>query len=184
MDMYSNFQELALGRTEGVDYIIDTENRGTDVAVVGIHGGRIEPGTAEIVRAIAQDDLSYYILIGKQEGQHITSIRFDEDRCMDLIARSRTVVTIHGKKGAEAVVMLGGRDADLISKAEEALKKAGFTVLPTDEALEGDQKENICNKGSSGKGMQVEISRGLREILFHDTARRTRFAQAVRSTLR
>lgn len=182
-DQYKNFQELFANETEGVDYKIETEDRGTDFAIIGIHGGEIEPNTEKVVRAIAGTDLSFYIFLGNAEHQHITSIHFDEKRCIDLVSKSKKVISIHGKKGDGEFVMLGGLDDDLISGATQALQEAGFEIDPTASNVTGTEPSNICNRCLSGKGLQVEMSKGLRDSLAQDDSRMERFTQIIRNLI-
>jgi phage replication-related protein YjqB (UPF0714/DUF867 family) len=183
VDRYKNFAELSAATLLGVDYSIETEDRGTSAAILGIHGGRIEPATAEVVRAVAGTDLSYYLFIGHHSDLHITSVHFDEPICNKLVSKSKKVVTIHGKEGIEEFIMLGGLDTELISKTRDALIDAYFSIVAVTPAVAGDEEANICNKGLSGKGLQIELSRGLRDTLYRDSAKMTTFAQAVRSLL-
>ncbi len=182
-DRYKSFQELSASEMESVDSKIETEDRGTDFSIVGIHGGEIEPGTEEVVRAIAGANISFYIFLGNTEHQHITSIHFDEERCVDLVSRSKKVISIHGKKGDGEFVMLGGLDDDLISRATHMLREAGFEIDPSASNVTGTEPSNICNRCSSGKGLQIEMSRGLRDSLVQDSAKMENFARIIRDLI-
>jgi len=183
MDKYKNFKDLSENENEKKDYKIYLRNNGTDLVIIGIHGGQIEPGTEEIVRKIAGDDLSFYIFSGNKETQHITSTNFDEKTCLDLVTKSKKAVSIHGKRGLDEFVMLGGLDNNLVKKTDYKLSSVGFSVVPPDDNVSGSQKNNICNKGSSGEGLQVEISRGLRNVLMKDEAKMKLFSQGVRKSI-
>lgn len=179
-DLYKNFQELASKNVEGVDYTITREDRGSDFAVIGIHGGEIESGTAEIVSAITKENLSLYIFSGTKKEQHITSTRFDEKECIDLVSKSQKIISVHGKKGKDEYVMLGGLDEKLISKLSTSLSLSGFkTIEPTNDVA-GMQKNNICNMGISGSGLQLELSKGLRDSLVKDPKKMEKFAKIIR----
>ncbi|MDP1689595.1 MAG: poly-gamma-glutamate hydrolase family protein [bacterium] len=180
-EVYENFQELSEKET---GYSIECEDRSTDFAIVGIHGGQIEPGSEEVVRAIAGTDLSFYLFLGNESRQHITSTHFDEKDCLDLISKSKKVISIHGEKGSEEFVMLGGLDKDLIAKAERGLTDAEFTVIPPASNVRGNEENNLCNRCTSGKGLQIEMSRGLRDSLVQDQARMNAFAQIIRNLTR
>ncbi len=183
VDTYRNFVELSTAALLGVDYDIEINDRGSTAVIVGIHAGRIEPATAEVVRAVAGADLSYYLFIGHHSHLHLTSTHFDEPLCSALVAKSEVVITIHGKEGLEEFIMLGGLDTGLMSKTKKVLTDASFNVIPTTQAVIGDEEGNICNKGLSKKGLQIELSRGLRDSLYRDSAKMTAFAQALRSVL-
>lgn len=64
-DVYANYEELAAHHQLGEDYDIATQSTGNDVIILGIHGGKIEIGTSEIVKAVAQTDHSYYLFEAK-----------------------------------------------------------------------------------------------------------------------
>jgi phage replication-related protein YjqB (UPF0714/DUF867 family) len=182
-DIYKNFNELTSQEIEGLDFHIETEDRGSDVVIIGIHGGEIEPGTETIARALAGSDLSYYLFIGTGDHQHITSNHFDEKRCERLVCKSKTVISIHGKKGDEKFIMLGGLDEALILKVGNALEKAGFVILDAENYVKGESKSNICNRCLSGQGLQMELSRGLRDVLSEDARALDGFVQAVRGVI-
>ena len=151
IDTYTNFAEL--NSHTGIDglYSIDYIDRGTDYIFVTPHGGEIEIGTAEITKALAKDIFSYYIFSGADTKQHITSNHFDEPVCLSLIAKTKTVISIHGEHGEDEFIMPGGLDMDLINKVTESLTKNGFTVLPPLKNVQGDSLDNICNKGINKK---------------------------------
>ena len=182
-EKYKNFRELSADKAENPDYKIELQDRGTDFAIVGIHGGQIEPGTEDVVRAIAGSDISSYLFLGSDRAQHITSHNFDETSCIDLLSRSKEAISIHGKKGEGEFVMLGGLDVDLISKAESALREHGFEVDQATDGVAGIQESNICNRGSSGRGLQIEMSRGLRDTLISDPEKMRLFAETIRNLI-
>ena len=79
-------------------------------------------------------------------------------------------------------------NADLSFYAFEGIKKAANRVLHITSGR-FDDKNNICNRGQSGKGVQLELSHGLRALLFrtldksgrqHPTEQFGRFVNAVR----
>jgi hypothetical protein len=77
------------------------------------------------------------------------------------------VVTIHGcgnKRSASADVFVGGLDRDSRDGIISELRQAGFCVA-VDRWTPGKATKNICNLGASGAGVQLEISRRLRDRL-------------------
>ncbi|ABI57137.1 poly-gamma-glutamate hydrolase family protein [Alkalilimnicola ehrlichii MLHE-1] len=198
MDRYSNFKALKAEQTEGRDFRVQVAVRDeAAVAVIAPHGGAIEPGTSELAFAIAGEQFSFAIFEGtkvaKNRDLHITSTNFDEPRCVEVVARSRTAVAIHGENSPGETVFAGGADALLRSQISEALAEAGFTVRKHENPnLQGTSRANICNRGTSGAGVQLELSRGLRSTLFESLnkagrARQTdvfyKFVDAVRQGL-
>lgn len=170
-DMYPNFRALANAREEGKDFSIACRNLASRVAVIAPHGGNIEPGTSEIARAIAGEDLSYYVfeglLLKKNSELHITSSNFDEPRCLEVVQSSATALAIHGESGAQETVYIGGLDSVTGSNLAKALGEYGFNVgVHIDPLLQGQTASNICNRGQSGSGVQLELSFGLRKSFF------------------
>ena len=195
MDRYSNFEELQAEQTEGRDFRVQVAMReDSAVAVIAPHGGAIELGTSELAVAIAGEELSFAnfegVMAAKNRDLHLTSTNFDEPRCTDVVTRSYAAVAIHGENSQQETVFSGGRDATLSFHIRKALEEAGFTVREHENPnLQGKSKTNICNRGTSGAGVQLELSRGLRSTLFESLnaagrARQTRvfhrFVDAVR----
>ena len=198
-DKYPDFATLARHERAGVDFRILVRRAGPALAVVAPHGGGIEPGTSEIADAIAASELSFYAFEGlKSTGNadlHITSTRFDEPMCLSLIGVSKVVLTIHGEHSVEdgEGVFVGGRDGRLGRRLGTALRAKGFPVgRHKDPALQGKELKNVCNRGQTGRGVQLEISRGLRAQMFkslsregrkHPTAKFRAFVAALRGVL-
>jgi phage replication-related protein YjqB (UPF0714/DUF867 family) len=137
------------------------------------HGGGIEPGTSEISDAIAGDEHAFYAFEGlKVHGNavlHLPSTSMDEPKCLWLAKMSETVISVHGCRGYGSIVYIGGLDSLLILKIHEHLPSEGFTVLrhPNPE-LQGRHPKNICNLSATSKGVQLEITVGLRRQMFSD----------------
>lgn len=188
MDKYSNFAELGAGERAGVDYQIHVENRGTPVAIIAPHGGRIEPGTLEIAANIAGEALSFYAFealraAGKRGSLHITSARFDEPLAIALVGEAQKVVAIHGRAddGDPLTVGVGGLDTALRDKIAAALTRAGFAAAIVFKGrLAGRDPTNICNRGITGAGVQLELPRMLRRQLTTEPASLRAFSDAVR----
>ena len=182
-DKYKNFAELDANTvTDGV-YRVEIEDRQSDFVVVAPHAGEIEIHTEKITLAIARDNYSYYAFIGASKSQHITSSNFDEVKCINLISKSTSVVTVHGKKDLDSFVMLGGLDKILIHKCKEMLNGNGFVTVEPADNVKGEEESNICNRGISKKGLQLEISRGLRNALAEDSDLLIKFSDSIRSVM-
>ncbi len=198
-DKYPNFDTLSKNEISGVDFRVLLRRAQMAFAVVAPHGGGIEPGTSEIADGIAGEELSFYAFEGlKSTGNsdlHITSTRFDEPMCILLISRSDVVVTIHGEHSETdgEGVFLGGLDDDLGPRVGAALEAGGFDVRKhKDKGLQGREPKNVCNRGTSGKGVQLELSRAVRKEMFSSLTREGRrektgrfcdFIDALRSML-
>ncbi len=166
-DTYRNFKELKQKEKRNQDYRISISDIGSPVTVIAPHGGKIEPQTSYIAGRIAGDNFNFYSFEGiKPENNHclhITSHNFDEPQALRLIAASRIVVAIHACTDRKALVYPGGRDEELISIIVKAMTASGITVADRIARYQGLNSKNICNRGKTGKGVQLEISRGLRD---------------------
>jgi phage replication-related protein YjqB (UPF0714/DUF867 family) len=166
-DNYNNFKELKNFEKLNTDYRISISDRGSPTTIIAPHGGKIEPKTSDIAAGIARDQFNYYCFEGlKATGNrclHITSHNFDEPQALELLARSQTVVAVHACTDKKAVVYPGGRDEELQGVIEKELKAAGIAVANQNIKYQGVNPDNICNRGASGRGVQLEISRGLRD---------------------
>lgn len=182
-DRYLNFNALIAEQTEDRDFRVRVAMRDQDnVVVIAPHGGAIEPGTSELAFAIAGDQLSFAIFEGIKSSQnknlHITSTNFDEPRCIRVVEQSRTAVAIHGERSKEVMVFMGGADLTLRLHVSKALEEAGFRVCEHEnQRLQGKLKANICNRGTSGAGVQLELSHGLRSALFESLSEAGRAQQ-------
>ena len=186
-DRYPDFATLAAAHDHDKDYRITVQDRGTRVAILAPHGGTIEPETASIARAVAGDDLSFYLFEALRAGAHgdyhITSHRFDEPRALALVAGADTSIAIHGRKDdGNDTVWLGGRDETLRDAVGDALRAAGFEAA-LNTALPGVHPSNICNRTRSGAGVQLELPRSLRRNLAEDGAMMARFSTALRAAI-
>lgn len=175
-DQYRGFAELANSERERHDYRRRLEDRGSGIVIVALHGGGIEPGTSEIAQALAGEEFSLYCFEGIRRGRndrlHITSTRFDEPMCIRLVEQSDTVVAVHGLVGANEKVCIGGLDDDLRVQVVAALERAGFKAEEDNTGHSGSYGGNVCNRGASGRGLQLEVSEGLRRAMFRKLNRR------------
>jgi phage replication-related protein YjqB (UPF0714/DUF867 family) len=164
MDIYRNFS--ALMETES-DFHIECFDRGSAITILAPHGGNIEPHTSEITRLIAGDKYNFFCFNGlKPENNHhlhITSHRYDEEHALHLVQTSTTVVAVHGCSQREPIVYVGGLDTSLMKKIRSALELWKIPTAQPKPHFTGTSKHNICNRGLTGKGVQLEISRAFRD---------------------
>lgn len=195
-DRYGSFAELAADTREGTDWRVIARPGSSGVLVLAPHGGGIEPGTSELARAVAGEDHALYLFEGLRREDnaalHVTSTRFDEPRVAPLLSEAARVIALHGCAGREAFAYVGGGDDELVARVTEALRSAGVAVRPAPPSLAGDDARNVCNRGRSGRGVQVELTSALRATLFRalDAAGRgtptpalARLAAALRGAL-
>lgn len=178
MDKYTDFDELKENEKEGEDYIIMYRETGSKFALMAPHGGGIEPGTQDIADSIAGGEHTFYAFKGiKKSGNrvlHISSNRYNEPAALRISGNAFIVVSIHGCKEKEEMVFIGGRNDELKQKIMYALNESGFRAVISElPGLRGINPQNICNRCASGNGVQLEISRGLREKMFDNLGRRS-----------
>jgi phage replication-related protein YjqB (UPF0714/DUF867 family) len=191
---YRSYKELSEHETEGADYRIHVREAPSPIALMALHGGGIEPGTLELADAVAGNDHTFYAFEGKKpkgnRALHIPSVSFDEPRALGVAKKSAVVITLHGCDGVEELVYLGGRHEPLKARIKGLLQKKGFAVEETSKSsLKGTHFLNMCNRGQIGRGVQLEITLGLRKKMFaglgkNNKENHTRIFHAFVSTLR
>ncbi|MFQ6186620.1 poly-gamma-glutamate hydrolase family protein [Sinorhizobium meliloti] len=167
-DKSINFAALADAEPDA--FSITALDRGSDVCVIAPHGGKIEPGTSELARAVASDTWSLYLFEGRKNSGnrdlHITSTTFNEPRGDALVRKSEVAIAFHGCSGEGETIFLGGLHKRLIEKMGKNLLDAGFAVARhNDPDLQGINIANICNRCQSGMGVQFEMTIALRDRL-------------------
>lgn len=193
---YKGFAELNAVEKNDLAFRLQVKDRKSDCVVIAPHGGGIEPGTTEIATAIAGWSYSLYafdgIRLSGNDLLHITSTLFDEPKCLNLIQSSDHVLAIHGCEGTEPMVFVGGLHMEWGNHIIAALREAGFEAVRATTQFQGTQPENICNRGKSGRGVQLEISEGLRRSMFKGLDRNSRaetrppfqaFVKAIRKAI-
>lgn len=170
-DKYKNFEQLEETEAINKDYSIHFEENNSDVLLIAIHGGGIEPGTTELTKYMADKyGYSYYTFNGiKKEdnlSMHITSTNYDEPKALEMMSNSLRTISFHGYESDIKNTYVGGLDEKLSQKIKSELEGAGFPVSGPPKRFEGKDKNNIANKNKSKKGVQLEISKAQREAFF------------------
>ncbi len=174
MDRFASFADLEKDFKEGVHFRVTPLDRGGTFLILAPHGGGIEHGTSETARSIAGDSLSLYLFEGmfrtarESQALHITSTKFDEPRCFELVGKFQKALAIHGCNGKEPIIYVGGKDDVLKHTFIVELTAKGYPVELGGGDYAGTYSTNICNRTSSGKGIQLELSNGFRRTLFDD----------------
>jgi phage replication-related protein YjqB (UPF0714/DUF867 family) len=165
-----SYEDLAQRYSEGVDYAVHVRPPGRSrVAVLAPHGGRIEGGTSEVARLIAGEDHGLYLFEGlRSSGDnfdclHLASHCFDEPRGLELISGCDTVIAVHGYVSPGPDVLLGGLNERLKWQIAQALAAAGLSFLTEGHRFPGRDPRNVCNRGRTGAGVQLELSDRLRK---------------------
>jgi phage replication-related protein YjqB (UPF0714/DUF867 family) len=177
-DKYANFAELEKNEIANKDYAVLYRELDSRVAIMAPHGGGIEPGTVDIADAIAGCNYTFYAFKGlKKNGNkvlHINSNTFDEPLALKVSQSTDIVVSVHGSQGTEEMVHIGGRHEELKQALMVALKAGGFEAIICDiPGLSGIKPDNLCNRCRTGKGVQLELSMGLRKKLFNQLGHRS-----------
>jgi len=182
-DTYASFAELEVHETHGMDYRVRMIDRpGAPAVILAPHGGGIEVGTSQLAARIARGRHSVFLFEGlkppwQNRGLHITSHRFDHPLCVALVARHPVTLAVHGCKG-ESRIYVGGLDEALKALLTQRLNGAGFPAASDNHPYLGLNPLNICNRGSRGRGAQIELTRD-----FRDRASRQRLAPILREAL-
>ena len=191
-DRYQNFNELSQNENA---YVVEQNLVPNSTWLIAApHGGNIESGTTEIARAISHaSSSSYYSFIGKKEPDggdlHLTSHHFDEPIALQLAASHPRLLCVHGilaENGEGAWLIPGGA----YRQAQELLKQNlnGIVNLreetPLGKRYPGVHPKNICNRGSRGEGLQIELSSELRKQLLSNPDFLESFSRNIADTLR
>ncbi|MEI6289917.1 MAG: poly-gamma-glutamate hydrolase family protein [Chloroflexota bacterium] len=197
-DHYYNYDEMSKDLVHNQHYRKKIIERKSGLIVLAIHGGGIEPGTSELAMAIAGKEHSFYLFEGtggRNNDLHITSTRFNDPECLSLVAKHSSAVSIHGfiESENDPQIYMGGCDRLLMNFLLEALNANGFQSLVNTKKYAATDQNNICNRTSSGKGVQIELSGTFRRQLFQNYSSRggrmnvtpefTRFVQTIRNVL-
>lgn len=166
---FRSFANLARFYCENEDYRITCWPRKDALAcIVAPHGGNIETKTSDIARAIAGSEFSLYLFEGirptdNYEALHLTSHYFDEPSCLNMLASCDDVVTIHGCSVKGEVVLIGGRDNPLANELLASISETGVKCEIDGHQFPASNPNNICNRGRRKVGVQLELSRDLRQ---------------------
>ena len=104
-----------------------------------------------------------------------------------MLGKVETVLAIHGardpeKEPKERVWVGGSLREKFVIHLDATLSPLGILVEIIPEFL-GKDPNNICNRGISKEGMQLEITKSLRDTLKIDKKRMEEFSEAVRAAM-
>lgn len=170
---YTSYAALAAEQVEGVDYLREHRTPASwSWLATAVHGGAIEPGTSEMASYVAGSRMAYYGFLGikatANSDLHITSTLIDYPDLLPLLPSARRFLSFHGYTGTAglAQVSIGGLDGQLIAAVTSALTGAGFSVINAAQEIGGDDPTNICSRGLTRAGCQIELSNALRASFF------------------
>ncbi len=188
-DKYPNYTEMAKHEREGVDFFVDMAEPRAKILVLAIHGQYVEPGSDDVAEAIAGSDFRKYIFRANKNVNwgdlHVTSTHFDDPRAIDLAKGSELCVSVHGyKEPTKIAICLGGANIQAKTRVGEAIHRA-FPEIIFDTActeIGGTDPANIANRCLK-QGVQLELSKKVRDLLKADPVAMAKFADAVRSAI-
>ena len=183
MEPHSYEEILARRYVPGRDFSVSFGDSNVDQCLlIAPHGGGIEPGSSEILRAVADlggwawYDFAGYLRQGNKDALHITSTEFDEPTLLGLLPRAAFVVAFHGASAAgDAMAYVGGlwklgrqavAEAINASWKEHGIRAVDAVENDVASHLRGLEPSNVTNRGRLGEGVQIEFSRGARDLLF------------------
>jgi phage replication-related protein YjqB (UPF0714/DUF867 family) len=174
-DNFANFAELSAAYVEGTDFTVKYDIKGSDFAVIAIHGGGIEVGSSELMYAIqaSRPTWSWYEFNARLSSGnsvlHLTSTHFDDPRAIQVVEHVDRVVSVHGAAGTEPKTLIGGLDVLAKDFVKKALEKRGFVVenATSDTGIAGQEPTNIANRSRLG-GVQLELTTKQRAMFFKD----------------
>lgn len=174
MPDYPYFRSLAAAKVLGIDYNI--KNRygvGDYLVYIAIHGGAIEPPTSQLAAYCAGATGAYYSFeaLSDQTASSVvlSAVSFDEPFCQVNVANASRAVSFRGvedQREAEEVVYVSGLDDVLVSLVSQELTAAGFQVDTPPLRFEGGDPQNIVNRTRIRAGVQLDLTRSLRESFY------------------
>ena len=189
-DYYKSMTELYNDTTEGIDWKKDTRNVGKSVLIVAPHGGNLEQGTSELTKLVANNgDFDYFsfeaIRPSNNTQLHVTSTNYDDATLHDMIQDRTATISIHGARGEEQLVYLGGYQSSLRDAIQSQLELKGFIVKIPPKYLGGLSNNNFINKVEESTGVQLELTTALRKAFFknEDTSTVSRKNRKLTTTM-
>lgn len=175
-------------RKRSLQFRIISKNRKGAVLILAPHGGLIEFGTSEIAKNIAGRKHSCYLYEGLKPKNnwslHTSSTKYSEPTALRMAKEKEIILTIHGCKETRKFAVVGGLHIELASSIISNLKENSFLINPANQRrFPARNPDNICNKGKSGRGVQIEISSGLRSELVKNRSRLDSFSSAINEAI-
>jgi phage replication-related protein YjqB (UPF0714/DUF867 family) len=173
-DKYETYDEMEINESE--NFKIKKHDNNSNILIMAIHGGEIEPLTSDIANLIASNEYNFYSFEGDKssndEDLHITSIRFENKDIIEILKTIDISVSIHGSKDEDSIVYIGGLDYELRNFIENNIKNIflekhkNFCIVNNvkdDHKFSAINKKNIVNRNKREMGVQIELSQGFRK---------------------
>lgn len=167
VEIESNIWKIISKGRENIDFRIRWRKGILPILIIAPHGGLIEPGTSIIADAVAGDKYWFYAFEGIMPSGnmrlHVSSNVFDEERFLVISSQVVWTLSIHGFASLGETIFVGGRDGVGCEEIGEILRELGFDAVTTcPQGIRGTNPNNIVNRNRSRTGVQLEISRGMR----------------------
>jgi phage replication-related protein YjqB (UPF0714/DUF867 family) len=183
--MHVDFETVALNFKEGSDFSVSAcHGLRREFLIAAIHGGNIQLYTSDMAKTIAAETHGLYLFEGFAQSAsqrlYIPSNHFQEPQFGEMAPQYNRVVAIHGLKEERGPkVLVGGLDKHLVNQILESLNSADIPARAYTKPVMAVSSNNVCNRGASGKGVQLEIPRAIRthEVL------RTHICQIISNSL-
>jgi len=191
-DRFKSYHDLAAVYVRGEHFNVSARSGSTkpSVLIMAPHGGKIEIRTAEIAHATALQDYSCYLFEAKlrannREEMHIASEHYDVPEALDAVKTAEVVIALHGRRDGDDIktTWMGGLNRNLSKHIGDALHKSGFPVLFDPPKFNGIHPDNICNRGVTKAGVQLEIPLSLREEFRSTPALEASFIHCLRAAI-
>lgn len=191
---YHSFADLAAAEDPAA-YGITADDRGSGTTLLAIHGGGIESGTSELVEALnGKGKYNTYLFEGLKAADNgslfIKAINFDEPQAVSLVQDSAYTVSIIGAAGDGETTYIGGQNRLLAELVRLHLATKGYDVetLSIPDQIAGIMDSNIVNQnelfsGYQLGGVQIAVSKGLRDKLAEDPGALNDYSGAVNAAL-
>lgn len=176
MTKLTSYAQLLASYRENKDFqIISHTSPQAKLLCIAIHGGAIEPGTKDVVwqlHNLMPRKSSLYVFDSTlpwaanqygNDAHHITSTKFDEPIALNMVNLHQMIISIHGCEGNKPAILMGGLDEALKTTLADTFEENGLCVKRDSHKYPGTSKHNICNRGLSGQGVQLELTQALRQ---------------------
>lgn len=192
---YHSFAELSAAEAAS-DYTIKTTDIGSDTTILALHGGGIERGTSELVDALGgygkYNTYAFEGLKAVDNGSlYLKAVDFDEPTAVGLVQDSAYTLSVIGAAGDGEITYIGGQNKLLAELIKLHLITKGYQVqtLSVPDRIAGIMDSNIVNRNElfNGKyqlgGVQITISKGLRDKMMADPAVLSGYTGAIDDAL-
>jgi phage replication-related protein YjqB (UPF0714/DUF867 family) len=192
---YHSFSELAAAE-DTTGYTVKANDIGSNTTILALHGGGIERGTSELVQALnGYGKYNTYLFEGLKATDngslYLPAINFDEPTAISLVQDSNYTLSIVGAAGDDQVTYIGGQNKLLAELIRLHLQAKGYPVqnLSIPDRIAGVMGSNIVNQNKLFAdsyrlgGVQIALSKGLRDKLVTDPGVLNTYAGAVNQAL-